>query len=98
MSDEPLEDQFIHRIGGDHWSTYTRHQTEVGVRFEGDRLLWWESPIFNPHSGGGASEQSFDDFLAHGPAFAWLSRPALAELTAAVQERVAARGDDAPPA
>jgi hypothetical protein len=89
MSDKQLEDRYISRVGGTAWSAYTEHQTEVGVRFEADHLLWWESPIFNPHTGGGAKEQSFEEFLASGPAFGWLSEEALAELEAAVEKRKA---------
>jgi hypothetical protein len=89
MSTGPLKDWHIHRYGGTQWSAYTKHQTEVGVRFEGAHLLWWEAPIFNPHSGGGAAEQSFEDFLGRGPAFDWISEAALAELTEAVRCMVA---------
>lgn len=89
MPEPPAEDRSIHRVGDDHWFVYTDSQTEIGVRFEDEHLLWWESPIFNPHGGGGASEQSFEDFLARGPAFQWLSPEALAELEVAVRARVA---------
>lgn len=91
VTEKKPEDADIYRFGDAQWSAYTEHQTEVGVRFEEDHLLWWESPVFNPHSGAfGASEQSFEDFLARGPAYdGWLSAAALAELTAAVRARLA---------
>jgi hypothetical protein len=76
----------VHRIG-DCWSACTSHQTEQGVRLEQDCLVWYEQPIFNPHSGGGAYQQSFEEFLNQGPYMSWLSQKALGELTAAVLAR-----------
>ncbi len=41
---------------------------EDGVRIEGNHLLWYTHP-YNPHAGGGASEQSLENFLDRGPTF-----------------------------
>lgn len=84
-----MDDTTIYRSSGTSWWAYTDRQTEVGVRIEGDHLLWYEQAIFNPHSGAwGAHEQSFDDFLSRGPAHDdWMSDAALAELSTAVHER-----------
>jgi hypothetical protein len=38
-----------------------------GVSLYGKAVLWFEH-CHNPHAGGGASEQSFEDFLQNGPA------------------------------
>jgi hypothetical protein len=39
-----------------------------GVRFDEDgSLLWWSGGP-NPHSWGGASSQTVDDFMEYGPA------------------------------
>jgi hypothetical protein len=84
------EDGETRRRGADEWWTYTVHQTEVGVRFEGDHLLWWESPIFNPHAGGGAREQPLGDFVQSGPVFDWMSAEAVEELRSAVLARLRA--------
>lgn len=39
---------------------------EDGVRIAGDHLLWYTHP-YNPHAGGGAAEQSIENFLERGP-------------------------------
>ena len=36
------------------------------MRIEGNHLLWYSHP-YNPHAGGGAVEQSIEDFLDRGP-------------------------------
>ncbi len=41
---------------------------EEGVKIQESQLLWYTHP-YNPHAGGGASEQSFEDFLERGPTF-----------------------------
>jgi hypothetical protein len=56
---------------------------EDGVRIEGNHLLWYTHP-YNPHAGGGASEQGFEDFLERGPTHE-LPDEALNELYVAVK-------------
>lgn len=85
---EKPHDADIHRLDGWQWSFSAEAQTEVGVLLKGRRLIWYEAPLFNPHAGGGASEQSFEDFLTLGPLGDWLSPEALTELTAAVRDRL----------
>jgi hypothetical protein len=48
-----------------HWSR-EGFWGEDGVRIDGDHLLWYSHP-YNPHAGGGASEQSIEDFIERGP-------------------------------
>jgi|GEM_PF-1759622 len=51
---------------GDEWRfNITPHRYD-GVIFEGGELLWF-THANNPHAGGGASKQSFKDFLEKGP-------------------------------
>jgi len=65
----------------------TRHSWEWGKTsykvdgvhtFEG-KLVWFSQPT-NPHAGGGASTQSFDDFMQRGPQQAAIPDDALDEL------------------
>ncbi len=56
---------------------------EDGVRIEQTHLLWYSHP-YNPHAGGGASEQRLDDFLERGPTHE-IPAEALVELYKAVR-------------
>ena len=84
-----MDDSSIYRTSGTSWWAYTEHGTEVGVRIEGDHLLWYEQAVMDPHSGAwGASEQPFEDFLRRGPTQEFLSSAVPRELSAAVHARV----------
>ncbi len=53
-----------------------------GVDLERDHLLWWDAVGPVSFAGGGASEQSFADFRANGPAVGSVPDDVLAELRA----------------
>lgn len=48
------------------WTWNHTANSYEGVSLYGKEVLWFEH-CHNPHAGGGASEQSFEDFLQNGP-------------------------------
>jgi hypothetical protein len=62
------------------------HWDRQGVEVEGDHLLWYDDIGPVSFAGGGASEQSFADFLANGCAVERVPDDVVAELTATVRE------------
>jgi hypothetical protein len=62
------------------------HWGPRGVSIEGSQLLWFDELGPVAFASGGASTQTFADFLEHGPAVDGVPDDVVTELTAAVRE------------
>ena len=69
------------------WTWYRQ-----GVTLYADHLLWYEDLGSVAYASGAASEQSFADFLAHGPSVGGVPQDVLTALIDAVGARVALPG------